>query len=116
MQQINLVVQKWIDCWNSGNIEELPITGDFVHTSPFGVIESRQRYLEIVNRNKSDFLGNELIVTHQIEEENRVCIQFSQKNHNTGLEMDVCEWYELEGNLIKAIRSFYNVGDAEIVG
>ena len=72
--------------------------------------------MEIVNKNKKDFLGNTLKVTRQIREGNNVCVQFEQKNKNTGLEMTVCEWYVLEGDLIREIRSFYNVGNAEIKG
>ena len=114
--EVHPVVTKWLSCWETGNIEELPIVDDFCHTSPFGTIESKQRYLEIVGKNKADFLGNTLTVINQIAQGNKVCVQFEQKNSNTGLEMVVCEWYTLEGNLIKEIRSFYNVGNAEIKG
>lgn len=116
MKNIDPVVKKWFSCWESGNIDELPIVDNFKHTSPFGVIETKKRYLEIVGKNTKDFLGNKLTVTKQIKEGDNVCVQFEQKNENTGLEMTVCEWYELEGNLIKEIRSFYNVGNAEIKG
>ncbi|MBB6521458.1 nuclear transport factor 2 family protein [Pseudoteredinibacter isoporae] len=109
-------VEQWFECWNSGNIEDLPIADDFTHTSPFGTIEGKKRYLEIVAKNKQDFLGNTLIVTKQITEGTHVCVQFEQSNKNTGLEMTVCEWYELEGDVIKSIRSFYNIGNAEITG
>ena len=32
-------VSQWFECWNSGDTDNLPITDDFKHTSPFGVIE-----------------------------------------------------------------------------
>lgn len=116
MNTIHPIVQKWINCWRTGNIEDLPITDDFCHTSPFGVIDSKAKYLDIVGKNKKDFLGNQLIVLKQIQQGNSVCVQFEQKNANTGLDMMVCEWYELQDNKIKAIRSFYNIGNAEIKG
>lgn len=116
MKNIDPVVKKWFSCWENGNIDELPIIDSFKHTSPFGVIETKERYLEIVEKNTKDFLGNKLTVTKQIKEGDNICVQFEQKNANTGLEMTVCEWYVLEGNLIKEIRSFYNVGNAEIKG
>lgn len=116
MNKIDPVVEKWISCWETGNIDELPITDDFKHSSPFGIIKTKQRYLEVVEKNRKDFLGNQLTFIKQIKENNRVCVQFEQKNTNTGLEMLVCEWYVLEGDKIKEINSFYNVGNAEIKG
>ncbi len=116
MLNLHPVVKKWFDCWETGNTQELPIAEDFSHTSPFGTIKSKKRYMEIVDNNKKDFLGNTLRVTKQIREGDTVCVQFEQKNGNTGLEMTVCEWYEIEGNLIREIRSFYNIGNAEIKG
>lgn len=113
---IHPVVRKWLSCWETGNIDALPIEDSFRHTSPFGTIETKQRYLEIVGKNKADFLGNTLTVIKQIVEGNQVCVQFEQKNANTGLEMTVCEWYTLAGGRITEIRSFYNVGNAEIKG
>lgn len=118
MNKINVhpVVNQWLNCWETGDLESLPIKENFSHTSPFGTITGKERYLEIVNKNKADFLGNSLTVTHQIQEGCKVCVQFEQKNKNTGLEMTVCEWYTLDGDKIQAIRSFYNVGNAEIKG
>lgn len=116
MENIHPVINKWFRCWESGDIDSLPITEDFSHTSPFGTIQPKSRYLEIVENNRGDFLGNTLTVIKQIKEGDNVCVQFEQKNSNTGLEMTVCEWYVLNGDLIKEIRSFYNVGDASIKG
>ena len=114
--EVHPVVDKWLSCWQTGELHDLPILDSFRHTSPFGTIETKQRYLEIVEKNRSDFLGNTLTVFDQIVQGNKVCVQFEQKNANTGLEMVVCEWYTLHANQIKEIRSFYNVGDAKIVG
>ena len=114
--EVHPVIKQWLSCWETGILDDLPILDDFRHTSPFGTIETKKRYLEIVEKNKSDFLGNTLTVIDQILEGNKVCVQFEQRNANTGLRMVVCEWYTLEGDCIKDIRSFYNIGDAEIKG
>ena len=116
MKNLHPIVAKWFDCWETGKVEDLPVTEDFSHTSPFGTIEPKSKYMDIVLKNKKDFLGNTLTVTKQIAEGNNVCVQFDQKNKNTGLEMTVCEWYVIEGDLIRNIRSFYNIGNAEIKG
>lgn len=116
MLELHPVVNKWFECWRGGKLDTLPIAEDFTHTSPFGIIKGKNRYMEIVFKNKKDFLNNQLTVTKQICQDNQVCVQFEQKNNQTGLEMTVCEWYEIRGELISQIRSFYNIGDAKIVG
>lgn len=116
MKNLHPIVAKWFACWESGKLEELPIAEDFSHTSPFGTISPKSKYMDIVNKNKKDFLGNTLTVTRQIQDGDNVCVQFEQKNNNTGLEMTVWEWYVIEGDKIKEIRSFYNIGNARING
>ena len=109
-------VVRWFTCWNSGVIDDLPITDDFRHTSPFG-IETKSRYLQIVNKNRESFLGNELTILKHIVDGDEVCVQFRQtREDDPGFEMTVCEWYVLEGDRIREIRSFYNIGDAAIQG
>ena len=110
-------VAQWFACWNRGTVDELPITDDFRHTSPFGTIESKARYLEIVNRNRKSFLGNKLTLLKQIVDGRNVCVQFRQtREDDPGFEMSVCEWYVLDGDRIAEIESFYNIGDAVIQG
>ena len=74
MTQIDVhpVVKKWLSCWETGKLEDLPIQDDFCHTSPFGTIETKKHYLEIVEKNKADFLGNTLTVVAQIQQDNKV--------------------------------------------
>jgi hypothetical protein len=110
-------VARWFSCWNSGEIDDLPITDDFCHTSPFGTIETKVRYMEIVNKNRESFLGNKLSVLDQIVEGNNVCVQFQQtREDDTEFRMTVCEWYVLDGDRIREIKSFYNIGNAVIQG
>ena len=117
MDKLPAPVARWFACWNSGAIDDLPITDDFRHTSPFGTIETKARYLEIVNKNRDSFLGNRLEVLRQIVEGDNVCVQFRQtREDNPDFDMTVCEWYVLDGDGIKAIESFYNIGDAVIEG
>jgi len=110
-------VAQWFACWNSGVIDNLPLTDDFRHTSPFGTIETKARYLEIVNKNRESFLGNRLTVLKQIVDGNNVCVQFRQtRKDDPEFEMIVCEWYVTDGVGIREIESFYNIGNAVIQG
>lgn len=110
-------VTQWFACWNKGVVDDLPITDDFCHTSPFGTIKTKTRYLEIVNKNRESFLGNRLDLLKKIVDGDNVCVQFRQtRADDPDFEMIVCEWYVLDGGRIKEIESFYNIGDAQIQG
>ena len=39
------LARAWIDGWNAGKPEDIPLAGDFTHASPFGVIRGRDEYL-----------------------------------------------------------------------
>ena len=39
------LARAWIDGWNAGEPEKIPLSGDFVHTSPFGRVKGRDKYL-----------------------------------------------------------------------
>ena len=117
MNKLPTPVARWFACWNAGAIDDLPITDDFCHTSPFGTIKTKARYLEIVNKNRDAFLGNRLTVLKQIVDAENVCVQFRQtRDDDPDFEMNVCEWYILDGDRITEIESFYNIGDAVIQG
>lgn len=110
-------VSNWFDCWNSGDIDALPITDDFSHRSPFGEISPKSQYMEIVNQNRDQFLGNRLTILKSIVDGDNVCVQFRQtRDNDPDFEMTVCEWYQLQGDKIQAIESFYNIGNAVIQG
>ena len=113
---IHTVVKKWFDLWEEGNVEELPLTNDFKHHSPFGTIETKEKYLELVSKNKDNFLGNSFKIIDHIQEENKVSVRYELLNKNTGLDMEVSEWFILNGDLIQEVWSYYNVGSAEIKG
>lgn len=73
--------------------------------------------MEIVTKNRESFLGNKLSILEQIVEGNNVCVQFQQtREDDAEFQMTVCEWYVLEGDRIREIRSFYNIGNAVIQG
>jgi limonene-1,2-epoxide hydrolase len=117
MKELPTPVAQWFTCWNTGAIDDLPITDDFRHTSPFGTIETKARYLEIVDKNRDSFLGNRLTVLRQLVDGNNVCVQFRQtREDDPDFEMTVCEWYVLDGDRIKEIESVYNIGNAVIQG
>ncbi|MBT8234341.1 MAG: hypothetical protein HKO66_08885 [Saprospiraceae bacterium] len=113
MNQLHPVLKKWFLIWQNGNFEDIPISKDFKHTSPFGVIDSAAEYLEIVHSNKEAFLNHKFENFEQISEGNKVCIRYNQISEKG--TMRVCEWYILQDDLIKEVYSYYNIGNASLV-
>ena len=116
MITLHPTIQHWFDAWDSVQPENIPVTDDFAHTSPFGTISPKSKYMDIVAKNRENFLGNQIIILDYIQEDNSHCVRYSLKNENTGLEMSVCEWLILEGGLIREVHAYYNIGDAQLKG
>ena len=101
------LVEKWFECWEKGNYIEIPITEEFIHESPYGVISGKSKYLEIVSANKDKFLGQSFLVRDYIEQMNKACVRY--KVFSEGFEMEVTEWYYFEKSLISKIVAYYNI-------
>ena len=46
------LVEKWFSSWQSEKYKEIPITDDFKHTSPFGTIDGKQAYFDLIKENE----------------------------------------------------------------
>ncbi len=51
------LVREWFDKWDQGDFLNLPLADDFKHTSPFGTIDGKEVYLNLVKENQDKFLG-----------------------------------------------------------
>lgn len=105
------IVHGWFSGWRNEDIDALPLAENFSHTSPFGTIQSKKAYLELVKSNIDKFLGNEITILDAFYEEDRACVRYHLRNLKHGFEMEVSEWFYLEGKLITKIISHYHVGE-----
>lgn len=105
------VVEKWFDCWESGKLDELPITEGFSHTSPFGTIEPRSKYMEIVTANTDKFLDHKFVIHDAFYAPNKAVVRYTA--YQAGQALNVSEWYYFDGELIDRIIADYNIGDID---
>ena len=103
------IVQEWFDKWESGNFMDLPLTDDFQHSSPFGTIEGKSTYLQLVQDNKDKFLGNRFILQDTFYEQEKACVRY--KAVQVDFELEISEWFYLKGELIDKIVSYYHIGE-----
>ena len=47
-EEAERLARAWINGWIEGTPDEIPLAEDFVHSSPFGVVRGRKRYLDWV--------------------------------------------------------------------
>ena len=110
-----MLVQKlsreWFKKWEEGSFLDLPITNDFLHKSPFGIIKGKDNYLELISNNKDKFLGYKFEIIDEIYLANTGCIRYKATQNE--FLLDVCEWHYIENDLIKKIVSYYHIGEIQ---
>ncbi|WP_186756600.1 nuclear transport factor 2 family protein [Echinicola salinicaeni] len=101
------VSKKWFQLWELGKFRNLPITEDFTHSSPYGIIEGKQAYLNLVEANKDKFLGHRFDIHDSLYCSDKSCIQYTAIQDDFKLE--VTEWHYLKDRLIHKIKAYYNI-------
>jgi len=101
------LVQDWFYKWETGDFLDLPITENFRHTSPYGLIEGKERYIKLVEANKDKFLGHRFELHDEIYEAGHACVRYTAIQPEFKLE--VSEWYYFKDNLIAEIIAYYNI-------
>ena len=105
------LVRDWFSKWEEGDFLNIPVSENFKHTSPFGTIEGKENYLNVVKENKDKFLGYTFDVQDEIYDNQKACVRYRAVQNEFGL--DVSEWFYVENNLIKEIVSYYHIGEIQ---
>jgi hypothetical protein len=101
------ISMNWFKAWETGALSELPIHADFVHCSPYGMIQGKSNYLELVHSNKDKFLGHRFEIEDLLEGEDSTCIRYIAIQGDFKLE--VTEWHYFLQNEIIRIVAYYNI-------
>lgn len=106
------LVHRWFDVWRKGNFQDIPVTDDFKHTSPYGTIEGKKEYLEVVEANREKFLGHTFEIHDEIYAEKEGCIRYTARKDDFFLE--VTEWHFASEDGISEIVAYYNIEEKRI--
>lgn len=104
------IVESWFAKWSKGDFMSLPLSEDFTHESPFGIIEGRSAYLQLVQQNQEKFVGYQFEIHDGFYEEDKACVRYTTRQGES-FKMDVSEWYYLKGNQICSIIAHYHIGE-----
>lgn len=99
------LARLWIESWNEGAPDLIPLAVNFKHTSPFGCVEGRQKYLDwvkpLAKRNVT-----QLRILRTLSGTNEATIHFEMLTPK-GL-IQVCDWIVAEAGQITEVHSFYD--------
>lgn len=104
------IVKLWFNKWEESDFKNLPISDNFKHLSPFGTIESKKAYIEMVQSNKDKFLGYVFEIHDAFYDSNKACVRYTAKQ-GENFSLDVSEWYYIKNNLIEKIIAHYHIGE-----
>ena len=105
----NSLVKKWFDRWEEGDFLNLPVSQNFKHTSPFGTINGKKEYLNLVEENKDKFLGYRFEIHDEIYYEEKASVRYTAIQGD--FRLDVSEWYYFNNDLIEEIVAYYHIGE-----
>ena len=101
------LVRTWFELWNSGDFSDLPLAENFVHESPYGVIKSKEAYMNLVSSNKDKFLGHRFEIHDEMYGQGQACIRYTAIQGD--FNMEVSEWHYTRDGVIERIVAYYNI-------
>lgn len=102
------LARAWIERWNEGEPDLIPLAEDFKHTSPFGCVEGRRKYLDWVKPLAAENVS-ELRILRTLADGNEATIHFEMQTAKGPVQ--VCDWVVVDDGRITEIHSFYDASD-----
>ena len=99
------MARLWINLWNEGDPDSIPLAEGFTHTSPFGRVEGRQKYLDWVKPLARGTAGG-LRVLRTLARGDEATIHYEIRTPS-GV-VPACDWIVVSGGQIREIHSFYD--------
>ena len=99
------LARAWIDGWNAGKPESLPLAENFTHTSPLGVLSGRKKYLDKIIPMAAKNVTT-LKIIRMLSREGEAAMIFEMGTPNGPVQ--VSEWIKTHKGEITEITSFYD--------
>jgi len=101
----------WFDPFREKDVTKLEaaLTDDFVHTSPFGIVDGKAAYVRLVRRNEEAFFANPIEVVDMIDLGERCAVRYVVG------EMAACDCIYGRDGKISTVFSYYHVGERPVM-
>ena len=105
------LAEAWFEAFRSKDITklELTLTEDFVHTSPFGEIEPRQAYLDLVRANPEAFFSPVIEILDMFDCGDKVAVRYLVNKN------PACDCIYVRDDQIAEIFSYYHYGEKPVM-
>lgn len=98
------LVRNYLDSIVRKDFTQLNLSENFRHSSPFGIQEGRENFIEAC---KLVVAGTQAIeIKKMIEEKDSVCVEYDVISPNG--RMAISEWYSIRNGLITEIRAYFD--------
>ena len=98
------LARAWIEGWIEGDPYGIPLAAGFTHTSPFGTIEGREKYLEWMKPMIGKGPALEIVKTLGQGDEAAIWYEMQAPSGTIAC----CDWVHVRDGEIAAITSFYD--------
>lgn len=75
--ELDQLIKTWFVKWENGDFLNLPISENFKYASPYGTINGKKEYLDLVEANKDKFLGHRFEIQDTIYDNGKACIRYT---------------------------------------
>ena len=99
------IVDDWFAAFREKDISKLNLAADFLHSSPYGVIEGSQVYLDLVRENSEAFFSPRIDLLDVIEDGDSFAVRYLVN------ENPACDCIYVRDGQISEIYSYYHVGE-----
>lgn len=99
------LARAWIQGWIDGKPDDIPLADDFTHSSPFGVVSGREKYLDWVKPLAAENVVS-LKIIKTLAQGDEAVIWFEMESPSGVVPS--CDWVRCRNGRIVAIQSFYD--------
>ena len=99
------LVDAWFDAFRTKDLSKLELADDFVHSSPFGEIKGKKRYLDMVRENTDLFFSKTIEIIDVFDCGDKFAVRYSVD------ETPACEFIYVRNGQIAKIHAYYHFGE-----
>ena len=103
------IVDDWLDAFRQKGLSKLRLAEDFVHSSPFGEIQGRDAYLDMVRKNSEAFFDKTLTTIDVLDCGDKFAIRYLVD------DTPACDCIYLREGQIWRIHSYYHYGEKPVL-
>lgn len=101
------IADQWFDPFRSGDLDGLAaqLADEFVHASPFGEIEGKKAYIDLVAENQEAFFDQSIEIVDVIEAGDKAAVRYKVSGR------PACDCIYVKQGKIVAIHAYYHLGE-----